>query len=243
MTTTNETANTAPVNDQTIAAMDAAVAAAKARKDAKKAGASAPGAEGASTETNATASKRKVFTPEERAAKLAGIEADRAARKEKRTSERTAKQAATAATRAPAHMKKVQKAAEALGTLSETAQAIFGEATSSLSTAEVQALASHLQHHARVQATSAALEVKLEVGQTVTIVTGDQRYIGKEGKLTKVNRLRCYVAFDGQDKPGYFFTSDVKVTAAAPAAEIATETPSTESAAPEAPASSDAAAA
>jgi hypothetical protein len=59
----------------------------------------------------------------------------------------------------------------------------------------------------------------LVVGQFVTVTGGDARFIGMTGTLEKVQRIRCYVRIEGQEKPHYCFTSDVEVTEN-PASEI-----------------------
>lgn len=201
----------ATLNDQSIIDIDAALAASKARKEAKQAKqASETGTDTAPIE----AAKRRIKTPDERAADLAEIERQRKERKDKRETERTEKAQKAADAKGPAHMKKVEKAAERLGALSERAQAIF-DATIGLSAAERTALAAYLQHHNRVEATSASLQAKLEAGQRVKITGGsDPRLIGKEGTLAKVSRIRCYVEIEGQPKPAYLFTSDVERVAA-----------------------------
>jgi len=118
-------------------------------------------------------------------------------------------------------MKKVTKAAEKLGTLNDAAQLIFSDATSNLAASQVAILALHLQHFNRVKATERALNQKIEAGQTVQIVGGDPRFIGKTGTVTKAQRIRCYVTVEGSSKPIYLFTSDVQPATAAKQAATA----------------------
>jgi hypothetical protein len=60
---------------------------------------------------------------------------------------------------------------------------------------------------------------KVEAGNTVTIISGDARYVGKTGTVSKAQRIRCYVEIPGVSKPVYLFTSDVEVMAAAEQAQ------------------------
>ena len=184
--------------DQTVTAVDAAIAKALARKAAK--------AEG--TSVGASATPRPRATAEEKAAR----DAKRAEVLIARKAERDAKRAAAAATASrPAHLAKVEAAAANLGVLSEDAQLLFNEATTNLPAAMVTVLAAHLQHFNRANATLRALSSKLELGQRVTVTGGDARFIGKVGTLSKVARIRCLVKVDGLDKECYCFTSDVEV--------------------------------
>jgi hypothetical protein len=162
---------------------------------------------------------------------LAQRETERNERKAVRDTARAAKIAEREANKQPAHMRKVEKAAEKLGDLSESAQLLFNEATTNLPAAEVATLALHLQHFNRVQATQRALGSEIKAGDTVEIVSGDPRYLGKTGTVVKAQRIRCYVNIPGANNrpvPGtdgegvYFFTSDVTAVEA-PAEESTTD--------------------
>lgn len=202
--------------DQKLSDIDKALAAAKARKAAKGNGTTTTTA---TTTTEASAEpKRPKLSDEEKAARLAQRNAEREERKAKRDAERAQKNAEKLANRQPAHMKKVQKAAEKLGALGQAAELLFNEATTNLTAAELATLATHIQHFNRVKATERALTQKIEAGATVTIVGGDPRYIGKTGTVAKAQRIRCYVTLEGQTKPIYLFTSDVAL------AQVAAET-------------------
>lgn len=204
------------LGDQDVSAIDKALANAKARKAAKENGAAtaASGDKSAATPAAPKAPARPKLTDEEKAARTAKRDAERAERKANRDAARATKLAERAANRQPAHMKKVQKAAEKLGTLAQAAQLLFNEATTNLTAAELAILALHIQHFNRVQATGRALNQKIEAGMEVTITGGDPRFIGRTGTVSKAQRIRCYVTLEGQSKPVYLFTSDV-----APAAE------------------------
>lgn len=162
---------------------------------------------------------RKGKTPDE-------IAAEAKARAEAREAEKAKKQAereAAAAAKRP-HMSKVDRAAEDLPILTEAATRILEEATANLDAGQVTALARHLDHFNRVNATAAAAERgDLKPGDRVRIVGGPNfALIGKEGIVTKAARIRCHVAVDGIAREAYLFTSHVEqvvVEDAAPSAE------------------------
>lgn len=213
---------TTTTSDQTVSAIDKAIAAAKNRQATKKAAGTTEGTTAKVATPKGPKAAKPKMSDEDKAAKLAARETERAAKKAERDTARAAKIAERNANRAPAHMKKVAKAAEKLTALGQAAELLFNEATANLPGAELAALATHIQHFNRVKATERALNQELEVGQEVTIVGGDPRFIGKSGTLAKVQRIRCYVTVEGINKPVYLFTSDVSLNAAAAAIESAT---------------------
>ena len=193
------TETTQDAADRAADAVDAAIAAALSRKAAK-----------ASATPKAPAEpKRPRLSDEEKKARSEKLEATRAERKVARDAARAEKLAARASTTRPAHLAKVQAAAQKLGSLSPDAQLIFNDATTNLSAAELTVLAGHIAHFNRENSTLRALDSKLEAGQRVTVTGGDPRYIGQTGAVSKVARIRCYVQLDGVEKVGYFFTSDL----------------------------------
>lgn len=195
--------------------IDKAIAKAKERQAARKAagGVEVPTKKATSTTTKkGTATKADASDKEAARAKR---EQERAEAKAKRDAEREAKKAAKEAARKPAHMSKVQKAAEKLPQLNETAEVLFTDITSNLSASQIAAIALHLQHFNRVKATERAMNVKIEEGLEVEITGGDPRFIGKVGTVVKAGRLRCHVEVEGLDKNVYCFTSDVSPTEAA----------------------------
>jgi hypothetical protein len=229
---TNDTINasTTLTNDQSIDAIDRALAAAQARKAAKEAGVSAP-MKVLNNELNQAVepktSKPKA-TDEDKVARLAQREAERNERKAARDAARAAKTAERENNKKPAHMSKVEKAAEKLAELSEMAKLIFNDATTNLSAADLTTLAAHIQHFNRVKATQRAAETEVKVGVVVEIVSGDPRYIGKTGVVVKAQRIRCYVNIPGGNNrpvPGtdaegvYFFTSDCVALPSQPTVE------------------------
>jgi DNA polymerase II small subunit/DNA polymerase delta subunit B len=191
-----------------LSAIDRALAAAKARKEAKD-----PGADAA---PKATPSKPKAQMQEsidKTAAKLAK-DAAREARQAQIKVDREARRAAKAAeknTGKPAHMKKIDRAASKLPTLNDQMQLTFNEVTTNYSAEQITALALHLQHFNRVKATERALNQKVEAGASIRIIGGDPKYIGMMGTVAKAQRIRCFVDVPGFKKPVYLFTSDVEV--------------------------------
>lgn len=200
------------LTEQGISDIDKALAAAKARKKAKENGTAVEGSTNTATEPTAPKEPKRPrlsdTEKEERATKLA---TERAERKTARDAARTEKIAARTASKQPAHMKKVEKAAEKLTALGQAAELLFSEATTNLTASELAALATHIQHFNRVKATERALDQTIEAGQTVKIVGGDPRFIGKTGTVSKAQRIRCYVTVEGFKKDAYLFTSDVEL--------------------------------
>lgn len=170
--------------DSTLSAIDAAIAKAKERRDARKAGQS---------ETTVTRSKE-----------------EREAYREQLRSEREARKAAKASVSKPVvHMTKVEKAGARLPNLGTVAQSTFDEVVRTLNPEQLTALALHIQHFNRVQATTQALTAgDLKVGQLVRITGGDPKYIGMTGAIETLRRIRCFVAVPGVRKSIYLFVSE-----------------------------------
>jgi len=194
-----------------LSAIDKALAAAKARKEAKGELAETPVAKPSKTKveriklddaTKAAAKSAKEETRKKRQAVL----------KQQREERRMAKVAERANAKTP-HMKKIEKAAAALPDMSPSTQLIFNEATANLSAAQINALSLHLQHFNRVKATERALNQKLEVGQQVRIIGGPTKHVGKLATVERTQRIRCFVNIPGVNKPVYLFTSDVELVA------------------------------
>ena len=211
MTTTKNSA----LNEK-LSGVDAALSAAKARKAKRAPVAEATGeqVEGATVEAKPERKSRAKLSDEQKVERQTAKDADKAQRKADREVRKTAKVAVRMAGRKPAHMAKVQRAAEKLPVLGDRASDLFNEITAGVSRDQVAALALHLAHFNRVMATSNALATKLEVGMQVTISAGDPRFIGLTGTLSKVQRIRAYVHVDGHKKDIYVFTSDVTPVAA-----------------------------
>lgn len=155
----------------------------------------------AKAKSRAAERTKSSVTPEER-------EASRQAAKAERERIRAEKKANRPETK-PAHMKKVANAAAKLPGLGTVAQGTFDEVIRTLNTEQITALALHLQHHNRVQATTKATSgIELKVGQVVRITGGDPKYIGMTGAIETLRRIRCYVAVPGAKRPVYIFTSE-----------------------------------
>lgn len=215
-----------PMTDAKVSELDKALAKVKARKANKDGNTSTTAAatqgekpaKAAKPAKEPSAPKRPRLTDEEKAARETAKAAERAEKKAAREQARAAKRAERESAKQPAHMRKVQKAAERLGTLDEQMQLLFNEATANFTAAQVAQLAAHLNHFNRVKATERALTQTIEAGQQVRIVGGDHpQYIGKTGTVTKAQRIRCYVEVEGAKKPVYLFTSNVEPIAAAAA--------------------------
>lgn len=183
--------------------IDEAIAAANARRAAKNGG--------ESHGSNQEKKGRKRLSAEEREARDRAREQEKAERQAAREAKKEAARQAREANKKPAHLTKVEKAAAKLPTLEYEANCLFESVTQTLSLNETAALAAHLEHFVREQRTKAALNSEVKVGQSVTIVSGDDpSLIGKTAVVTRAQRIRCYVSVPGHDKPVYLFTSDVQ---------------------------------
>ena len=115
----------------------------------------------------------------------------------------------------PAHMAKVNRYAESLPSLSTAARAVFDQAET-LTSGELNVLSAHISLLARKLATASAAAVKLQENDRVRITSGnDTRYIGKEGVVTRCQRIRIFVKVPGFSKDAYLFASNVELIEAA----------------------------
>jgi hypothetical protein len=154
------------------------------------------------TETTATETKTEA-TATEKPAKAKKEKAPKAPKEPKPKKEKPARETL-------AHMAKVDKYAASLPTLSESAQAVFTQAES-LSSGELNVLSAHISLLARKRATASASNVKLREGDRVRIHSGiDTRFIGKEGVVTRCQRIRIFVRVPGFSKDAYLFASNVE---------------------------------
>lgn len=210
-----------------ISAIDQAINAAKARKAAKS-GTSESGETVAKAPKAPKAPKEKAepkrprLSDEEKAARTAARDAERATKKAEREVARSAKKAAKASEAKTPHMSKVAKAASKLPTLSAASEELFNDISVNYSADQIAALAAHLTHFNRVKATERALGKKIVTGDTVQIRGGDARFLGMTGTVVKAQRIRCYVEVAGVKKPIYLFTSDVEAVTLASADEAQT---------------------
>lgn len=190
-------------SENKINKIDAAIAAAKARKAAREV------AEG--NETLSAKEPKVRISVEERAAKKEAIIAERALRKAAKSAERESKRGQKLPRQKPAHMSKVARAESKLPTLQPSTLQEYNDIITNFSADQVAALALWLQHYNRAKATERALEAKVQVGDFVTIIGGDPKWLGKSGKVVEARRIRCFVEVSGVTKPVYLFTSDVKM--------------------------------
>lgn len=138
-------------------------------------------------------------------------EDEKAKKKAERESAKAAKSKDKPARETPAHMAKVDKYAASLPTLSEAARSVFTQAES-LSSGELNVLSAHISLLARKRATASATTVKLQEGDRVRIHSGiDTRFIGKEGVVTRCQRIRIFVKVPGFSKDAYLFASNVEL--------------------------------
>ena len=115
----------------------------------------------------------------------------------------------------PAHMAKIEKILGSLPVLFGDAKTVY-VAANQLSTADLNNLLAHISVAIRqrgvlalAESTANGTTAALAVGDTVRVVSGQPRFVGQVGKVTKMQRIRCYVQLEGQDKPTYLFISDV----------------------------------
>ena len=155
---------------------------------------------------------RKRLTAEEKAERDAEQTEEKARRKAEREAERARRREEKAANARPAHMLKVEKAAERLPELPEKAKTLFDAFTreENVDLSALEALVAHLNHFVRIERTKLALQTQVSVGQVVEITGGDARFIGRVGTVERVQRIRCYVSIDSHTKAAYLFTSDVR---------------------------------
>lgn len=140
---------------------------------------------------------------------------ERAAAKKLRDEHRVAKKANKPVREKPAHMAKVDSFRATLPPASKDVNAIL-ESAKSLSTGDLNILTAYIGCEARSRQTAGATTAKLNVGDRVRIVSGrETRFIGKEGVITKCQRIRTFVNVPGFTKPIYLYNSDVEVLEAA----------------------------
>ena len=92
----------------------------------------------------------------------------------------------------------------------------------------LQALQSICRDNARKATAAIRLNTnreKFSVGDTVTVIGGNAKFMGSEGELTKVGRTRCLVKVSTNTSRGsrtlYLHISDIKLKPAEQAVEIA----------------------
>lgn len=227
-TTVNETSGT-----KQLTAIERALAAAKARKAARDAtGDTSESSQSFAPKVDGTSKEKglstvvTVISDEDRARRRAEKEALRAAAAEQRNVDREAKKAEKAKRREEAqansymnrqtHMKKLESARSKLPALNDRTHQLFEQITTDLDKVQLEALALHLQFHNRLNSTKQAPTKPIPTGTTVRFVSGDHRYIGLTGTITRSQKLRSHVTVPGHKREVYTFTADLEVVDSAP---------------------------
>lgn len=157
--------------------------------------------------------ERKALRDAERAAKEAAASADRArkaAAKEARRAEKEAEKAA----RLPPHTKKIERLRAKLPTLETFAETLFRDATTNLSSLQLEALAEHILLHNRVTATLRASSAPvLPVGSSVRITAGPAKHVGRVGTVVASTALHVKVAVEGEKNPVYLYRGQAELVA------------------------------
>lgn len=114
------------------------------------------------------------------------------------------------ANKPPKHQAKLDRARSQLPELNEAEQYFFDKLVGELPPGQLEKVSAHLAFHVRQTQTANAVETTLTVGQTVRIVSGNQKHLGKVGVVSRAQRIRCYVNVPNVDREIYLFTSDVE---------------------------------
>lgn len=236
--TSNQVVSTPNANN-TMSAIDRALAAARARKAARvDAGLDAPEAPKPAAKAVPKPAKevkpvKAKPTDEAREAARLVREAERAKRNEEKAAKlaeakaaKEAKKSAAAAAKAEAlqaraaakknstesaHLRKVERARAKLPKLGEEAQKTFDELTNSMSIAQLEALAQHLLVQSRaIRTIRSVKQAPVTVGDKVRVVGGDNSFVGLIGEVVVAGKLRVQVKVEERNKPLYLFRADVE---------------------------------
>lgn len=151
---------------------------------------------------------RSPLPPEEKAAREIEAQRKKDAAAQRRIERQTKKDAAKSK---PVHMKKVARAAEKLPKIGDEVKQAVDNAFERFSTQEITGLVAHCAHRLRETATIEAQKVTVAVDDTVRIVDPSSRYNGELARVTKVQRIRCYVSpMTDPERSVYLFTSLVE---------------------------------
>lgn len=166
---------------------------------------------------------RKAARDQERAAKKAELEAKRAVKQAERQAIKEAK-AAERASKAPAWQRKIDRLAANLPEATENITSL-AELITSFDDLELTNALAYVEFERRVRAIKATAQAKdsvsLNVGDRVFIRNCNARkFIGQEGIVTLVRRVRAFVEVDGFDTKAYVWTTDVDVLEPANAEEM-----------------------
>lgn len=153
---------------------------------------------------------RSKLTPEERERRANEAKAASEQKKLDRANKKLLKQKEREEKRKPAHMAKVQRAAERLPQLSSAAQEAVTGLFNAFPAEEITGIVAHTAHKLRVAATLTAQVVTLAEGMLVRIKDPASKFFGKLGRVSKAQRIRCYVRPLTSAKDIYLFTSNVE---------------------------------
>lgn len=152
---------------------------------------------------------RPKLSEEERARRDAAALAEKEARKAAREALR-AERNANKPEAIPGRLKKLEKAAQRLPALTDEQRHTVDTLFQTFNRDEISGLIAHVDHELRVHSVTEAQNVELEMNALVRINNVASRFHGKLGRVTKVGKLRCYVApLDAPEREEYLFLSDV----------------------------------
>ena len=198
-----------------LSAIERALIAARARKAAREAVETPVDEAAAGERPDLVVAKVTAKGSPDAAARRAEREAAAAASKARRDAERAARRAekeARAAAAPPRGTAKIERLRDRLAPLSAELSPAYDDLVARFGTRDLDALAQHLLVRVRAAAMSASQDRRggVEVGARVRITGGEPRFVGREGTVTKVQRIRCFVEIEGVKSPVYTFLADVE---------------------------------
>jgi hypothetical protein len=164
----------------------------------------------------------KLALKEQKAAERAQRKLDRGAVKEQKTAERLVKKAERDKLRAEKKAaraikpSRLEKAANRLPSLPDSTTDKLDELCSNADAFQLNALMEHIRFRISALGVKTSKDVKpeFEPGDTVMVASGPSRYVGREGVVSQVRRIRCIVRFpDKPKKDVYLYLSDVAAVA------------------------------
>lgn len=161
--------------------------------------------------------ERKALRLEVRSEKIAALEALRAEKRAERAAKKAERLGTAAST--PAHERKLERLQNNLPDLSENL-AILQSTLTNFSDVELTSALAYVEFERRQRAIKATASVKgkavLNVGDKVVINNcNNRKFIGQEGIVSLVRRVRAFVTVDGFDTEAYVWVTDVEVLEAA----------------------------
>lgn len=166
-----------------------------------------------------TAAERAAKKAEREGAKSEARALKASARAEKAAQKAQTKSSKSSGERVPNYMQKIEKLRaglpEATGPWAVEVHKIIARfEDNSFTDADLTVMAAHLGFEQRRRGilASANPPSKVSVGDTVEIQNCvNRKFIGAQGIVEKVRRIRAFVRVDGYDIPAYTFVSDLKV--------------------------------